>query len=204
MSKQQPSFGFDLLRRQSIAASIDVIDGYFANTSNWAEGDSEIERLFHAALIARVKFGWSFFEKALTAPSADDAERGRTDLKEKFQSRLIVERQSVIGEFRVDFLISAWTDGRVGGGIDGPSVGQPRWRKLVVECDGHQFHERTKEQAAKDRSRDRKLTSLGFDVFRFTGSELWCDPWGCASQVYDWAERGTSMSKDLFEGPAHG
>lgn len=189
MIKPQPSFGFDLLRQQSVAASIDVIEGHFEDTY-WAEGDSEIERLFHAALVARFKFGWSWLRAPRIAPSADDAERARETKKDKFEVIPIVERQAQIDEFRVDFLISVWSEGTIIGGIDGPSVGQPRWRKLVVECDGHEYHERTKEQAAKDRSRDRRLTSLGFDVFRFTGSELWRDPWGCASQVHDWAERG--------------
>ena len=38
-------------------------------------------------------------------------------------------------------------------------------RQVVVECDGHDFHERTKEQAANDRERDRGLQGLGFSVF---------------------------------------
>lgn len=63
-------------------------------------------------------------------------------------------------------------------------------RRLVVECDGHNFHERTKEQAAKDRARDRWLTSKDYDVFRFTGSELWRNPMACAEQVTDWALKG--------------
>lgn len=189
MKEPQPSYGFDLLKRQSIAGAIDVIEGYFEDTE-WAKGDSEIERLFHAAIFARVKFGWSYFDDAALAPSPEHAERARTEKKDFFQDTLIIEKQVNIGDFRVDFLISAWTDGAVVGGIDGPSVGLPRWRKLVVECDGHGYHERTKEQAAKDRSRDRILTSLGLDVFRFTGSELWRDPWACASQVCEWAERG--------------
>lgn len=189
MNKPPPVFGFDLLKRQSIIASIEVIEGFFEDNS-WAQGDSEIERLFHAALFARFKFGWSIFQAPATAPSAEHAEAGRTIKREFNEFIPIVERQVQIGDFRVDFVISVWTEGTVTGGIDGPSVGQPRWRKLVVECDGHEYHERTKEQAAKDRSRDRTLTSLGFDVFRFTGSELWRDPWGCACQLYDWAERG--------------
>lgn len=62
--------------------------------------------------------------------------------------------------------------------------------KVIVECDGHEFHERTKEQAAKDRARDRASVMGGYDVFRFTGSELWRDPMGCAEQVVDWGIRG--------------
>jgi very-short-patch-repair endonuclease len=78
-----------------------------------------------------------------------------------------IEAQKQIGKFRVDFLIEC-----------------PKLKTaVVVECDGHDFHERTKEQAAKDRSRDRSLTADGFAVLRFTGSELWRDPWKCAEEI---------------------
>lgn len=45
----------------------------------------------------------------------------------------------------------------------------------VVECDGHEFHERTKEQAERDRSRDRAVQAMGWRIIRFTGSELYRD-----------------------------
>lgn len=54
---------------------------------------------------------------------------------------------------------------------------------LAIECDGHDFHERTKEQAVRDKSRDRALTERGFVPIRFTGSEIWRDPNLCAKQV---------------------
>ena len=44
--------------------------------------------------------------------------------------------------------------------------------RLVVEVDGHDFHERTKEQAQRDKTRDRDLQAAGFIVFRFTGREV--------------------------------
>jgi hypothetical protein len=43
---------------------------------------------------------------------------------------------------------------------------------LVVELDGHDYHERTKEQARRDRSRDRRMTANGLTFLRFTGSEI--------------------------------
>lgn len=46
-------------------------------------------------------------------------------------------------------------------------------KRLVVEIDGHEFHERTKEQAARDRSRDRAMARAGIQVIRFTGSEIY-------------------------------
>lgn len=59
-----------------------------------------------------------------------------------------------------------------------------RWRRLVVECDGHEFHDRTKQQAAYDRARDRELLRLGFTTVRFTGSEIVHGPDRCASEVW--------------------
>ena len=52
--------------------------------------------------------------------------------------------------------------------------------KIVVECDGHDFHEKTKEQAARDKSRERDLQVAGWKVLRFTGSEIWRDHKACA------------------------
>lgn len=55
---------------------------------------------------------------------------------------------------------------------------------LVVECDGHEFHDRTKQQAAYDRSRDRELLRLGVHTIRFTGSEIHHSANRCASEVW--------------------
>lgn len=79
-----------------------------------------------------------------------------------------IKPQHQIGEFRVDFFIKF--DGRA---------------PVVIECDGHDFHERTKEQARKDKSRDRELMKLGHTVIRFTGSEIWEDPKKCANQIFE-------------------
>lgn len=55
--------------------------------------------------------------------------------------------------------------------------------KIVVECDGHEWHEKTKEQAARDKRRNRDLGIAGWRLLRFTGSEIWRDPRGCAGHV---------------------
>ena len=56
-------------------------------------------------------------------------------------------------------------------------------KRVSVELDGHEFHERTKEQATKDRSRDRQLTLTGWTVLRFTGQEIFRDPDACVAQT---------------------
>lgn len=54
---------------------------------------------------------------------------------------------------------------------------------VIIECDGHEFHERTKEQAKRDRSRDREIQRRGAVVLRFTGSEIFASPYKAACEV---------------------
>ena len=85
--------------------------------------------------------------------------------------KIVIFPQSKIGNYRADFLILCELNDR------------HFW--VVVECDGHDFHERSKEQARRDRSRDRWMTANKISVLRFTGSEIFKDPDACAEQVAD-------------------
>ncbi len=49
---------------------------------------------------------------------------------------------------------------------------QKRKAKLCVYTDGHTYHERTEEQAQKDRRIDRRLQELGYQVLRYTGKDV--------------------------------
>jgi very-short-patch-repair endonuclease len=80
--------------------------------------------------------------------------------------------QCDIGPYRLDFYIEGTR-----GGIDGV------YFKLAIECDGHDFHERTKVQARRDRQKDRWLQSNGIAIFRFTGSEIWNNAETCVDQI---------------------
>lgn len=57
--------------------------------------------------------------------------------------------------------------------------------KIVIECDGHDYHEKTKEQAIRDRRKDRLLQREGFIIFRFTGSEIVKNPYSCVREISD-------------------
>ena len=57
--------------------------------------------------------------------------------------------------------------------------------KLIIECDGHDFHEKTKEQAKRDKRRDRQFQTHGYKIMRFTGQEIYTDPFQCAKEVWD-------------------
>jgi very-short-patch-repair endonuclease len=59
--------------------------------------------------------------------------------------------------------------------------------KLVVECDGYEYHS-TKEQIQKDNDRDIALKTAGYDVVRFTGSQIFNTPMQCAAKVLNLLE----------------
>lgn len=59
---------------------------------------------------------------------------------------------------------------------------------IAIELDGHDFHERTKEQVESRNARDRDLQSLGWMVFHFSGSELLRSPIGAVLSVIKSAE----------------
>lgn len=78
-----------------------------------------------------------------------------------------VQAQVACGNYKIDFGL---TDNETG-------------LKLAIEADGHEFHQKTKEQAQHDKARDRFLTAQGWHVVRFTGSEIWREPERCAEEV---------------------
>jgi very-short-patch-repair endonuclease len=45
-------------------------------------------------------------------------------------------------------------------------------KKVCIYTDGHSYHERTENQAMRDRSIDRELQNFGYQVLRFTGKEI--------------------------------
>jgi very-short-patch-repair endonuclease len=90
-----------------------------------------------------------------------------------------IEPQAEIGRYRVDFLLRRWNSAESAARNPSPSADAA----LIVECDGHEWHERTKQQAARDRKRDRMLQSQGYRVFRYTGSEIWRDVFLAAEEA---------------------
>ncbi len=105
-------------------------------------------------------------------------------------SDLVINPQETIqtpnGSYRVAFLLCGQFEVYV------PDLGDITVEvALAVECDGHDFHEKTKDQASHDKKRDRGLKAAGYEVVRFTGSEIWANPQNCAQEI-----------RDLFQGIA--
>lgn len=86
---------------------------------------------------------------------------------------LTVRTQVRVGPYRADIMLS---DKR----------GEYE-RRLIVECDGRDFHS-SPEAIDRDRRRDRWFAANHIFVMRFSGSEIHRDARGCAAQVGMWIE----------------
>lgn len=149
-------------------------------------GDSPIECLFYAALVTAARQEGRCINDVFTFSDdypLEEAMHGVAVMGKPY-STAFIQRQVQVAGWRVDFVVHyPDTTQRAN------SLGWRPFKRLIVECDGHDFHERTKEQAARDRSRDRQAQYEGLPVFRFTGAELWDDPLGCADEVLAFMER---------------
>jgi very-short-patch-repair endonuclease len=122
--------------------------------------ESPIELIFGAALIVALHRDIPEFEFSFAYGGELPKEGG-----------FWVSSQEEIGRYRLDFYVRC-------------ERGKSRKPlQIAIECDGHDFHERTKEQARRDRARDRALQLQGIVALRFTGSEIWADADACAAQV---------------------
>jgi very-short-patch-repair endonuclease len=100
---------------------------------------------------------------------ADEVEVGRWQ-----KAGILLLAQSRYGPYWADFCLRdcrARPDGSV----------------VVVEVDGHDYHERSKVQAQRDHMRDRYMVERGAAVLRFTGREVWQNARECASEVWSFA-----------------
>jgi len=142
----------------------DVFISYLERShTNEMKFESPIEEMFGTAFVAVAPLR-DLRLRIAHGCTLDDLQRisGRHDVAIASQVR--------VGGMRCDFGIVVWYRGEV-------------VRTILVECDGHEFHERTKAQAKKDKARDRHLQCQGYIVLRFTGSEIWSDAVACASEV---------------------
>lgn len=127
--------------------------------------ESPIEKLLLAALFADHRIN----------PWTEIVFMGRSKPSKRYtrSEAIFIYQQAPVGKYRVDFLILDCSVPL--------ELKEPRW--MVVECDGHDYHERTKEQAKRDKQRDRYFQSRNYKVLRFTGSEIWNDHEACADEI---------------------
>lgn len=129
--------------------------------------DSPIERLFFSWVAAKEIAWQGSFGYRMDWGGPKDA--WPNEKRDPFVVTIIP--QARIDRYRVDFLF-----------VIGAETGT-KW--LVIECDGHDYHEKTKKQARHDRSRDRYMAERGIRVMRFTGSEIYEDAEACVEQAHN-------------------
>lgn len=79
-------------------------------------------------------------------------------------------------KYRADFLIVA------------AIIEKKKMFNFVVEVDGHDFHQKTKKQVERDNTRNRNMALYGYNVIRFSGSEIYANSNKCASEVFTFIE----------------
>jgi very-short-patch-repair endonuclease len=179
MSKDNSSVAMERI----LASAAHAVGEAFDESVEDAIGDSPIEKALWVALQMRATFGRHEYHQIVLCPHPDELASMQSSITAMNAMHMIVEPQRVLPEidgWRVDFLVHAF----------GYTPRKYGWRRLIVECDGHDFHERTKEQAAKDRNRDRIAQQRQMQIFRFTGSEIYRDAWACAGTILEWAAEG--------------
>ncbi len=77
--------------------------------------------------------------------------------------------KDITGKYFVDFMATELLDNT----------------KIAIEIDGHDFHEKTKEQVRLDKKRERFITKNVFKFLRFSGSEIYKSPIEALTEVRD-------------------
>lgn len=94
-------------------------------------------------------------------------------------------------KYRSDFLIKC---------MEGNNPFNDTLYKLIVECDGHDFHKATKEQVEHDNERDFELKTSGYDILHFSGTQIYKNPWKCASDTIDYLKKVVETKTHLSKG----
>ena len=132
-----------------------------------------------------------------------------------YQFGLLPQQEVTIGDarYRFDFTVYFGPD-FVASRAAQRGIAPPR---VAIELDGHEFHERTKEQVAYRNERDRDAQAAGWTILHFSGSELYRDPLKCARGVMElcrakhdewshrvWARTADAAADDKADGTTRG
>lgn len=57
---------------------------------------------------------------------------------------------------------------------------------LIIECDGYEFHQKTKKQVENDNKREYDIKMLGYNILRFSGSEIYNNVDLCVDKILNY------------------
>lgn len=58
--------------------------------------------------------------------------------------------------------------------------------QLIIECDGYEFHQKTKKQVDYDNQREYDLKMEKYEILRFSGSKIYNEPIKCAEEILNY------------------
>lgn len=85
-----------------------------------------------------------------------------------------IRSQWKVDKYRADFFM--WQEGLAPADVYPP---------VIVELDGHDFHDRNKQQRSYEKARDRHFIKKGYRVVHYTGSDVVKDPNKVAFEVLE-------------------
>lgn len=97
-----------------------------------------------------------------------------------------IQSQARIGNYRVDFLLTQ------------RGIGPKGYQPVVVELDGHAFHDKDKRQRSYEKARDRFLVKSGYRVLHFTGSDVVKDPFAVSYEALELLGLFMGSSEDAY------
>lgn len=100
----------------------------------------------------------------------------RTAIKLNYlDERVQITPQHKVENFRADFIIYYF-----------PELSETKEediKKILIECDSQEFHERTEIERRYEKKRDRFFQSKGYKTFHYTGAEIVKDPMNVAVEI---------------------
>lgn len=152
-------------------------DEFQEDAAGWiSEDSSPIENLMALGIIYAIQstswFGyWGRQNRFFPSDKSGDAFTAPF-----VEPQISIWQQVTIDKYRADFVARFvhWEGGYVFG---------------AIECDGHDHHDLTKEQAIHDRERDRHFQARGLIILRYTGKEIYRNPLKCAADALGILER---------------
>lgn len=92
----------------------------------------------------------------------------------KIPKGIYVWPQVQCGNYRADFRLCQWGEGPPG-----------TFPPIIVELDGHDFHDRDKAPRSYEKARDRYFVKSGYRLVHYTGSDVVNSPFRCAFEVLE-------------------
>ena len=94
------------------------------------------------------------------------------------QAKIVVNDKIYITDF-VIYGVYKYHNGTIIGNFE---MNKP----IIIELDGYEYHS-DKQQVNYDYERETNLKLAGYDVLRFTGSQIYNNVWECLKKIYQFA-----------------